>query len=300
MKFQKISGVIVPLLTAFKDDGVDFEALAGLIEFLIERKVAGLFPLGTTGEGPLMTADERQQTAEWTVKCADGRVAVIIHTGSIGTAETIALTRHARDAGADAAAVVPPYFYKLANDAIYDHFAAVAAAVPDFPLYLYNNPGVTPNILSTELVVQLAQAFPNVIGLKDSSGSLATLFASRSLQGGTFNAASGSDSVVLAGQAIGCDACVSGNANFVPELVVETLETARRGDLEAARILQARLDEVRRILGDGSDLSLFKAMCTKRGIPMGDVRAPLRKASAEKISACWEQLNATQALPISS
>jgi 4-hydroxy-tetrahydrodipicolinate synthase len=299
MTFQRIYGVIVPILTAFKGEHVDLDAMAALIDFLIERRVAGLFPLGTTGEGPLMTTEERRQVAEWTVKCANGRVPVIIHTGSIATAETIALTQHARDAGADAAAIIPPYFYRLSDEALYDHFAAIAGAVADFPIYLYNNPGVTPNILSTELVRQLAGAFPNIIGLKDSSGSLGTLFASRSLQGGTFNAASGSDSIVLAGQAVGLDACVSGNANFVPELVVETLNTANRGDLEAARILQARLDEVRRILGDGADLSLFKAMCAKRGIPVGDVRAPLGKASAEKISACWEQLNAIQALPIS-
>jgi dihydrodipicolinate synthase/N-acetylneuraminate lyase len=299
MNFQKITGVIVPLLTPFRDDALDRDALAGLIDFLIEREVAGLFPLGTTGEGPLMTIGERQQVAEWAVACAAGRVPVIIHTGSIGTAETFALTRHARDAGADAAAVIPPYFYKLPDQAIFDHFAAVAGAVPDFPIYLYNNPGVTPNILSTGLVVRLADAFPNIVGLKDSSGSLATLFASRDLNGGTFNAASGSDSIVLAGQAIGLDACVSGNANVVPELVVATLDTARRGDLAAARVFQACLDEVRRILGDGSDLSLFKAMCARRGIPVGDVRAPLRKASAEKIDACWEQLSALRALPLS-
>src|SRR5690606_36810701 len=118
------------------------------------------------------------------------------------------------------------------------------------------------------------------------SGSQGTLFANRSLQGGTFNAASGSDSIVLAGQAVGLDACVSGNANFVPELVVETFNTAKRGDLEAASILQARLDEVRRFLGDAADLPVFNVMCARCGIPVGDVRAPLGNASAEKISAC--------------
>src|SRR5690606_5491402 len=96
-------------------------------------------------------------------------------------------TRHAREIGADAAAIVPPYFYRLSDDALYAHFARVASAVPDFPIYLYNNPGVTANILTTELVFRLANDFPNITGLKDSSGSLATLFASRSLQDGAFN-----------------------------------------------------------------------------------------------------------------
>lgn len=298
MKRIRIQGVIVPLLTPIRADTVDSDGLARLIEFVIERGVAGLFPLGTTGEGPLFTVAERKLAAEWVVKHAAGRVPVIIHTGTITTAETIDLTRHARDVGADAVAIVPPYFYKISDEALFEHFAAVALAVPDLPVYLYNNPGVTPNTLSTDLVVRLAGAFDNVIGLKDSGGGLATLFASRDLQNGEFNTASGPDGLILAAQAIGVDACVSGNANIVPELVVGLLKAAKRGDFETARRLQARLDDVRRILGDGADLSLYKAVCAKRGVPIGDVRAPLRQASADRISACWEQFSEILALPI--
>jgi len=301
MKRLKISGVIVPMLTPFTADGqIDERGVAALVDFLIERGVAGLFPLGTTGEGALLTTPERQQVAEWVIRYARERVPVIIHTGIITTAETIDLTRHARDAGADAAAIVPPYFYKLTDDALYEHYAAVARAVSDFPLYLYNNPGVTPNILSTELVVRLAHEFPNYIGLKDSSGALATLFASRSLQDAAFNTASGPDGLMMAGQAIGLDAAVSGNANYLPELIVALVDAAKSGDLETARILQAQLDEARRLLGDGADLSLFKAMCARRGVSVGTVRAPLRTAPAEKIEACWQAINAIGVIPVSA
>jgi 4-hydroxy-tetrahydrodipicolinate synthase len=289
---MKIQGVIAPMLTPFDSSGqIDADGTERLVEFLVSKGIAGLFPLGTTGEGPLLSPEERQQMAEWVVRFAAGRTAVIIHTGTITTSETIALTRHAREIGADAAAVVPPYFYRLSDTALYDHFAAVARAVPDFPIYLYNNPGVTPNILTTDLVFRLADAFPNILGLKDSSGSLATLFASASLQGGAFNTASGPDGLILAAQAIGVDACVSGNANYVPELVISIYEAGRRGDFETGRTLQATLDQVREIVGDGADLSLFKAMCARRGVPVGDVRAPLLKASAEKIEACWQALS---------
>lgn len=298
MKRLKITGVIVPLLTPLtSDDQPDEKGVASLVEFLIERRIAGLFPLGTTGEGALLTTAERKQVAGWVVKASAGRVPVIIHTGAITTAETIELTRHARDVGADAAAVVPPYFYKLKDDALFDHFAAVVSAVPDFPIYLYNNPGVTPNVLTTELVVKLAEAFPNVIGLKDSSGALATLFASRKLQDGAFNTASGPDGLLLAAQSIGIDACVSGNANFVPELLVNLLESAKRGDVETARVLQSQLDEVRSILGDGADLSLFKAMCAKRGVAIGNTRAPLRHTDAAHIEVCWQAINALGVIP---
>ncbi|MBK9121652.1 MAG: dihydrodipicolinate synthase family protein [Chloroflexi bacterium] len=298
MKRLKVQGVIVPLLTPIAGDTIDQDGFARLIEFVIERGVSGLFPLGTTGEGPLFTAEERKRGAEWVVRHTAGRVPVIIHTGMITTTETIDVTRHARDVGADAAAVVPPYFYTLTEEALFDHFAAVAKAAPDFPIYLYNNPGVTPNALSTKLVVQLAESFENIIGLKDSGGGLATLFRSRELHGGAFNTASGPDGLILAAQAIGVDACVSGNANVAPELVVGIVNAAKAGDYDRARTLQARLDQVRAILADGADLSLYKAMCAKRGVPIGDVRAPLRKATAERIDACWEQFNDILSLPI--
>ena len=292
MSKLRVSGVIVPMLTPFDEVGaVDEAGIERLTDFLIGTGIAGLFPLGTTGEGPLLTTDERREAARLVIKYARGRVPVIIHTGAITTVETIALTQHARDSGAQAAAIVPPYFYKLSDEALFEHYAAVASAVLDLPIYLYNNPGVTPNVLSMELVFRLADACPNITGLKDSSGSLATLFASRHLHDGAFNTASGPDGLILAGQAIGLDACVSGNANFVPELVVGIVETVRRGDLVTARTLQSQLDQVRRVLGDGADLSLFKAMCARRGVPVGTVRMPLRPASAQKVEAYWRALS---------
>ena len=286
-----ITGVIVPMLTAFKDSGeVDTEASAQLVDFLIDKGVAGLFPLGTTGEGPLLNQEERFLVAAETVRLAAGRVPVIIHSGAITTRDAITFTRHAQDVGAQAAAVIPPYFYRISEDALFDHFAAIAQAAPDFPVYLYENPGVTSNLISLNLALRLADACPNILGLKDSSGSLDTLAATAGLKGGQFNTASGSDAVVLAGQAMGLDACISGNANYVPELVVGIVNAVRSGDLDRARILQHQLNHVRRALGDGRDLSLFKAMCARRGIPVGDVRAPLKRASRAAIEAAWAEL----------
>src|SRR5690606_26695898 len=118
-----IHGVIVPMLTPFTEAGdIDVAATARLVDFLIERGVAGLCPLGTTGEGPLLSIEERFSVAEQTVLHTSGRVPVIIHTGAITTSETILLTRHAREIGADAVAIVPPYFYRISEDALFDHF----------------------------------------------------------------------------------------------------------------------------------------------------------------------------------
>lgn len=284
-------GVIVPMLTPFDSNGaIDTGAARRLTDFLIGHGVSGLFPMGTTGEGPLLTIEERRRVAETVVQAAAGRVPVIIHSGAITTRETVALTIHARDIGAQAVAVVPPYFYRLTDEALIHHYERVAGAAPDFPVYLYNNPAVTPNVLTTDLVYQIVERCPNVCGLKDSSGSLATLNASKNLREGAFNTAIGPDGLILAGLAMGLDATVSGNANVVPEVVTALYQVASAGDLLTARKLQGTLDQVRAILKDGMDLSLYKGVLTRRGISVGTVRAPLLPAPDGIINRCWDAL----------
>lgn len=288
-----IRGVIVPLLTPFDARGeIDEGATRRLVDFLIARGVRGLFPVGTTGEMPLLAIDERRRLAEIVIDAAGGRVPVIIHTGSATTQQTIALTQHAQAAGADAAAMIPPYYYRYSDDALFQHFARIAEDAPDFPIYLYENPSVTGNSISLDVIRRLVDRCPNVVGLKDSSGSLATLAACRQIRNGSFNTAVGPDGLILAGAAMGIDACVSGNANVVPELVVALHAAASQGDLPCARALQGRLDAVRAILRDGTDLSLFKGVLARRGLAVGSVRAPLVQAQDETIAACWNALTA--------
>ncbi len=287
----KIEGVIVPLLTPFDEhDHVDSTATRRLVEFLIERGVHGLMPGGTTGEGPLLSFAERCALAEIVVEAAAGRVPVIVHTGAITTQETIRLTQHARETGATAASLITPYYFRYGEQALFEHFAAVARAVPSLPLYLYNNPPVTGNTISSALIARLVEHFPNIVGLKDSNSSLDTLVRCKALRDGRFNTAIGNDGLILAGIARGLDACVSGNANIVPELVVSLYEAAARGDLSVARHLQDTLDAVRFTLADGLDLSLFKGMLARRGLAIGTVRPPLLTASASRLQACWETL----------
>lgn len=288
----RIKGVIVPLLTLFDQHGrIGEAAMSLLIDFLVERGVCGLFPGGTTGEGPLLSTQERRQLAEITVRAAEGRVPVIVHTGAITTAETLELSRHAQAIGAQAVAIVPPFYYHHTDEALLDHFEQIATAVPDLPIYLYNNPAVANNRLSVGMVGQLAAQCPNIVGIKDSSGSLDYLMAVAALRSGAFNTASGSDGQILAAQAVGCDACVSGNANVVPELVVALFDAAASGDLPRARQLQRQLNSVRQILADGADLALFKAILARRGLPFSAVRAPLQEVSQSVVDQRWEALS---------
>ncbi|MEA3335466.1 MAG: dihydrodipicolinate synthase family protein [Chloroflexota bacterium] len=296
---QNIEGVIVPILTLFDETGqLDAPAMTSLVDFLVERGISGLFPGGTTGEGLLLSTRERQRLAEITVEAAEARVPVIVHTGAITTAETLALTEHARAIGAQAVAIVPPFYYHHSDETLLQHFEQVAAAVPDFPVYLYNNPAVANNSLSPALVFNLVDRCSNIVGIKDSSGSIDYLAAMTSLRGGAFNTASGSDGQILAAQAIGCHACVSGNANVVPELVVSLFDAASAGDLILARRLQRQLNKVRRIVEDGADLSLFKAIVVRRGLAGSSVvRAPLREMSSSQIENRWQALSRLNLVP---
>jgi 4-hydroxy-tetrahydrodipicolinate synthase len=292
MNFE-IQGVIVPLVTPFDAQGrVDAAATKRLVDFLIDRGVHGLFPCGTTGEGPLLTTGERQQLAGWVVDAADGRVPVVVHTGAASTAETLALTRHAQATGAQAAALLPPFYYAHSEEALFQHFERVASQVPDLPLFLYNYPAVSNNRLTAELVAALVARCPNIAGLKDSSGGLDLLAACAGLKDGGFVTACGSDNLMLEAFGLGFTACVSGNANVLPELVVALYLAAASGDLERARALQATLSAALELMGSGQNLSLFKGMLARRGVPVGSVRAPLLRAADRQLEACWAGLQA--------
>jgi 4-hydroxy-tetrahydrodipicolinate synthase len=286
-----VRGVITALITPFDAQGkVNESSLERLVEFQIRAGVNGLSPCGTTGETALLTFEERQRIAEIVVRVAKGRIPVLVQTGAASTETTIALTRQAQKIGASAATVVTPWYFRLSDDALIQHYVRVAESVPDFPIYLYNIPQLTGNNLSPTVVHAIADRCPNVVGLKDSCGILAQIIDSAGARGGKFNVAIGSDGLLLSAAVAGIGAGISGNANAVPELFVEFYNAFWRGDLAAAQAAQARIQHARRTLKDGGDLSLFKAVLTYRGIPCGGVRAPLLNASKETIESSIQTL----------
>lgn len=291
MPSLSLRGVIVPILTPMTNEGILWlDAFEPLVEFLIASKVAGLFPCGTTGEGPLLTRKERCQVAETVVKLARGRVPVIIHTGAVTTEKALYLTRHAQNIGADAVAIIPPYFYHLSDEVLIKFYGQIATAVPDFPIYLYNYPAVSNNDISLNVLERLSAEYPNIMGIKDSSGNLEMLKAIKALRGKRFSTAIGTDRLIATCVLQGADACVSGNSNVVPELVVDLFNASAAGDVATAQALQQTLDAFRIILKDGQDLSLFKALLAERGIQVGSVRSPLIRASSEQIAECVQEV----------
>jgi 4-hydroxy-tetrahydrodipicolinate synthase len=294
----KLTGVIPPLLTPFTEDGemVDEEALRAHVEWLIGRGVHGLMPCGTTGEGPLLTVPERKRLLEVVHAVARGRVAVIAHVGAASTRETTELARHAGRCGVEAVAVVTPYYYRLPEAALVKHFCQVASSVPDLSLFLYNIPANTGNALSLSSVEQIVERCPNVMGIKDSSGDLDTLSGFVGLREGQFQVVCGSDRLVLRALAAGACACVSGNGNVFPEVVVELFRAFRDGDQQTASRQQARLDQLRQALQDGRSISLLKRVLELRGLAAGSVRSPLAEATSEEVIQARAALRSLQPL----
>lgn len=292
MNGLSLRGVIVPLVTPFHEDGqVNHPALRQLVDFLLENGVHGLFVAGTTGEGPLLSLAERRAVAETVVDQAGGRAPVLVQAGTPSTEETVALVEHAHATGADGAALLCPYFFRLSEEALIRHFCTVAERAPgSFPLYLYNIPQLTGNNISPAVSQAVAQECPNVLGEKDSSGNLLQIIDKLGVREGDFQMLVGSDGLILPGLVAGVAGAVSGNANVFPELFVALFEAYWRGDLTDAQELQERIHRVRRILRDGGDISLFKAMLAHRGIEAGPVRAPLVNATPATVRACREEL----------
>ena len=294
MNFTPIKrGVVCPTVTPLKEDGeINPDIIKPMVDFLIDRGVAGVYPLGTTGQGPFFSLEERKSIAAATVSAADGRSPVIIHTGAISTRDTLDLTRHAEAIGADAASVITPWYFQHSEAALEAHYRAVLEALPDFPIYFYNLPKFAGNNLTAGLVTRLARDYENAVGLKDSSGDLLAMFAVNQLKDGRFNTAIGPDSLILAGLSMGLDCSVSGSSNYVPEIVAGIHDTFHAGDLKAAQKLQRQLNAVSDVVGGGGWLTVVKGIMTHRGLPVGGVRAPMISASDETVRACIAQLRA--------
>ncbi len=287
-----LRGVFVPLVTPFQpNDDVDEPALQRLVDFLLDAGIHGLFVGGTTGEFPLLSTRERHRVAEIVFERAAGRVPVVVQAGAPSTRETIEHVRHAHQIGVAAAAVVTPYFFPLDDDALIAHYVTVAEAVPYLPILLYNIPQRTGNALSPRVAGEIVRRCANVVGIKDSSGNLSQTIEYGGLRRG-FQVAQGADGLIVAGLAMGVQATVSGNANVFPELAVAVFDAWWRGDQTAARTAQRQLDGARRPLRDGLDLSLFKRVLAHRGVNVGDVRAPLRRASVTEVDAAVAAIEA--------
>jgi 4-hydroxy-tetrahydrodipicolinate synthase len=233
-------GSLVALITPMRSDGaVDEKAVAEFADWQIREGTHGLVPTGTTGESPTLSHDEHRRVVEVVVEVAKGRVPVIAGTGSNSTAEAIELTRHAREAGADAALVVTPYYNKPTQEGMYLHFTAIADAV-DLPIIIYNIPPRSVIDMSVETMARLAK-HPNIVGVKDATANLARPLHTRRACGEAFCQLSGEDHTALAFLAAGGAGCISVTGNVAPRLCSEMHTAWQDGRVADAMAIQDRL-----------------------------------------------------------
>ena len=237
-----LRGCGTALVTPFTATGaVDEKRFRALVERQIAAGVRLLVPCGTTGEAATMTAAEHERLIALTVETARGRAKVLAGAGSNATAATIDRARAARAAGADALLLVAPYYNKPSQAGLAAHFRAVAHAVGDRPVVLYNVPGRTASNIASTTTLALAREVENIVGVKEASGDLAQIMAILRDRPAGFRVLSGDDAVTLPLIALGADGIVSVVSNETPDLMTNLTESALRGEWETARELHYRL-----------------------------------------------------------
>jgi len=276
-------GSMPALVTPFAAGRVDHAIFRDFVEWQIEEGSNGLVPCGTTGEGATLSTEEHRRLIELTVEVARGRVPVIAGCGSNNTAHAVELTKNAKDAGADAALHVPPYYNRPNQEGIYAHLAAVAYL--DIPIVLYNVPSRTITDISVETMERLSR-LPNVIGVKDATGNLARVSAQRLACGPEFLQLSGNDDMALGFNAMGGVGCISVTANVVPRMCADFQAAMREGRWELALELQDRLYPLHAALFSDASPGPVKYALSKvqSGFP-AELRPPMTEPSAASKAA---------------
>ena len=271
-KGEKFAGLTVALITPFRNGQVDFAQLGKLVDWHVEQGTDCLAPVGTTGESPTLDHDEHERVIGAVVERARGRIKVMAGTGSNSTREAIRLTKFAKNAGADGALMVGPYYNKPTPEGYYRHFAAVAEAV-DLPIVLYNIPGRTGSNILPETIARLAR-LPQIVGVKEATGSLDQASQIAALCDLTI--LSGDDSLTLPLMSIGGRGVVSVVGNIVPRDMKAMVAAFDAGRITEAQSWHRKLFPLcRDMLGAATNPIPIKTAMRLLGRDSGELRLPL-------------------------
>lgn len=274
-------GVFTALVTPFTEDGshVDFGAFERLLESQLDGGVAGLIPCGTTGETPTLSDEEQREVIRRTVTFAAGRLPVMAGTGSNSTKKTIELSNAAFELGADAVMVVMPYYNKPSQEGMLRHMQLVASAVRG-PIFLYNIPGRTGVDLSVETTLRLIEEFPNIVGIKDATGTVFSCQGVLASAKRRFAILAGDDALALPMMSVGATGVISVTSNLYPRQVSEVLNDYFAGRLEAAQAKNLKLFPVHRAMFCEPNPQPVKAALALKGVMHATVRPPLVELGA--------------------
>jgi len=293
---KRMYGVNTPISCPFTENGeVDYESLTNLCNYLIEKGVHGLYPNGSTGEMCYLTLEERKKILECCVETAAGRVQVFSMVGALTTKDTIELAQHAEKVGADGIAVVTPYYFKLDQEELLQYYVDISSSVsPDFSIYLYGIPQCAVNDITPALAERIAEACPNIVGIKYSYPDMPRLLRFMNVRNGEFSVLAGPDDLFYAFIASGGDGTISGNSNVIPEHYVAIWDAYKAGNYELAAKLQAKVNKLIAYISGPNNMSRYKVGLKHRGIiSCAAMRKPLREITPEEER---EYLKAIEAL----
>ncbi len=279
-------GVYTAIVTPFRKDGsVDEKALADLIEFQIENGVDGIVPVGTTGESPTLSYEEHQRVIETAVASCRGRAKVIAGTGGNSTDEALFLTRHAKEAGADATLQVTPYYNKPTQRGLIEHFSAIADV--GLPVVLYNIPGRTGLAIELPTVCELAK-HPQIVAIKEAAGSVDRV-SQLVRHCPDLEVLSGDDALTLPMMIVGGCGVISVAANVMPREVSDMVHAGLGGDWAKARALHGKLHRLFTDLFVATNPIPVKAAMARMGRIEEQYRlplTPLETEAADRLDAC--------------
>jgi 4-hydroxy-tetrahydrodipicolinate synthase len=270
-------GIYTALITPFRDGKVDERAFQSFVEWQVNEGIHGLVPCGTTGESPTLTYAEHNRVVSLCVEAAAGRAKVLAGTGANSTEEAIMFTRHAKEAGADGALIVTPYYNKPTPEGVFQHYKAITEAV-EIPVVVYNIPGRSVINVSDEALERLA-GLPNIVGVKDATGDLARVSTLRARVGAEFCQLSGEDMTAIAFNALGGVGCISVTSNVAPKLCAEIQNRTLAGDYAGALALHDKMVALHQAMFCETSPGPVKYAASLLGKCLPDLRLPLVEPS---------------------
>ena len=271
-------GTFTAVVTPFRDGGVDDSAFKKLIETQVAAGITGIVAIGTTGESPTLSHDEREHVIRLAVTTANKRCLVLAGTGSNATQHAVADTTTAEKLGVDGALLVAPYYNKPSQEGLFRHFKAIADAT-SLPIMLYNIPGRCSVDIVPETVVRLAKECGNIVAIKEASGSVERVSDLRRRLPESFTILSGDDSLTLPFMAVGAAGVVSVASNLFPGEVCALVRACESGDLKSAAKLHRKLLPLFKDLFIEPNPVPVKTALGWRGAIAGEVRLPLCEMS---------------------
>ncbi len=273
MSGPMFEGSFTALITPFENGHMDDSAYQRFIQWQIDQGTHGVVPCGTTGESTTLSHEEHMRATELCIEVAKGKVPVVAGAGSNSTAEAIRLTRHAKEAGADAVLVVAPYYNKPTQEGLYQHYKAIHDAV-EIPIMVYNVPSRSIVDISVATMARLAK-LPNIVGVKDATADLVRPALTRIAIGKDFIQLSGEDATVLPFLAQGGHGCISVTSNLAPKLCAELHEAWQNGEVDRVQTINDRLMPLHEALFIEASPAPVKFGASLLGKCANNVRQPL-------------------------